>query len=85
MFYLSRMKLILSTTLLALVISTFPNITSAAEKTIRLMISPSGSGPYNAFATIQTHMADFSEFLRLSTEETPGFNFNVKYLATHPE
>ncbi len=58
---------------------------SAAEKTIQLMMSPSGSGPYNAFATIQSHMADFSKFLRFNTKETPGFNFNVKYVATHPE
>lgn len=62
-----------------------PPASQAAEKTVRLMISPSGSGPYNAFATIQTHMAEFSDFLRLSTEETPGFNFNVKYMATHPD
>lgn len=58
---------------------------AADEKTVRLMMSPSGSGPYTAFATIQTHMAEFSKFLRLSTEETPGFNFNVKYMATHPD
>lgn len=85
MFHLTRMKSMLSAALLALAISSLPNIAGAAEKTLRLMISPNGSGPYNAFATIQTHMADFSEFLRLNTVETPGFNFNVKYLATHPE
>jgi TRAP transporter TAXI family solute receptor len=63
-----------------------PFIAEAAEtKTVRLMVSPSGSGPYNAFATIQTHMAEFSDFLRFNTEETPGFNFNVKYMASHPE
>lgn len=63
-----------------------PQPAGAAEtKTVRLMISPSGSGPYNAFATIQTHMEEFSDFLRFSTEETPGFNFNVKYMATHPD
>lgn len=76
----SRLGAILSL-LLAL-----PLAAQAAEtKTVRLMISPSGSGPYNAFATIQTHMEEFSKFLRLSTEETPGFNFNVKYMATHEE
>lgn len=58
---------------------------AAAPSTIRLMISPSGSGPYNAFATVQTHMQEFSKTLRLSVEETPGFNFNVKYMAGHPE
>ncbi len=56
-----------------------------AQTTVRLMASPSGSGPYNAFATVQTHMAEFSDKIRLSVEETPGFNFNVKYMATHPD
>jgi len=58
---------------------------AAEETTIRLKVSPSGSGPYNAFATIQTHMPEFSDKLRLKVEETPGFNFNVKYLATKPD
>jgi len=58
---------------------------AADTTTLRLKASPSGSGPYNAFATIQTHMPEFSDTLRLSVEETPGFNFNVKYMATHPE
>lgn len=71
---------------LAALLLAAPYTAEAAEtKTVRLMISPSGSGPYNAFATIQTHMEEFSDFLRLSTEETPGFNFNVKYMATHPD
>jgi uncharacterized protein len=53
--------------------------------TIRLMVSPSGSGPYNALATVQTHMTELSDRIRLSVEETPGFNFNVKYIATRPD
>jgi TRAP-type uncharacterized transport system substrate-binding protein len=85
MFQLPKIKLILFSSILALTIASFSSVAGAAENTIRLMVSPSGSGPYNAFATIQTHMEDFSDSLRLSTEETPGFNFNVKYLATHPE
>lgn len=58
---------------------------AADPTTVRLKVSPSGSGPYNAFATIQTHMPEFSDSLRLNVEETPGFNFNVKYMAAHPE
>jgi len=58
---------------------------AAEATTVRLMVSPSGSGPYNAFATVQTHMQEFSKTLRLSVEETPGFNFNVKYMAAHPD
>ncbi len=60
-------------------------VVAAETTTVRLMVSPSGSGPYNAFATIQTHMQEFSNTLRLNVEETPGFNFNVKYVAGHPE
>ncbi len=62
-----------------------PGAATAKTDVVRLMISPSGSGPYNAFATVQTHMDEFSKSLRLSVEETPGFNFNVKFMATHPD
>ena len=58
---------------------------AAKINTIRLMVSPSGSGPYNAFSTVQTQMDKLSKTLRLSVEETPGFNFNVKYMATRPD
>ncbi len=57
----------------------------AEPTTIRLMVSPSGSGPYNALATVQTHMSELSDRIRLSVEETPGFNFNVKYIASQPD
>jgi len=71
---------------LAILLASLPLASTMAEpNTVRLMVSPSGSGPYNAFATIQTHMAELSKTLRLSVEETPGFNFNVKYMATHPD
>lgn len=77
---------VMQTALIATSLGLLPHAASAAgTKTIRLMVSPSGSGPYNAFATIQTHMPEFSKWLRLSVEETPGFNFNVKYMATHPD
>ena len=59
--------------------------TAAAQQTVKVMTSPSGSGPYNAFATIQTHMAEFSDKLRLDVEETPGFTFNVKIAATEKD
>ncbi len=73
--------MVLATVLAILVASA----ASAEPKTVRILMSPSGSGPYNAFATIQTHMEEFSDKLRLSVEETPGFNFNVKYMAAHPD
>lgn len=80
---ISMIKLSLAGGLLAIVTAT--GVQAADPTTIRLKVSPSGSGPYNAFATIQTHMPEFSDTLRLSVEETPGFNFNVKYMATHPD
>ena len=78
--------LVLTTSSLTLGSAFFATTVFAAETTtVRLMVSPSGSGPYTAFATIQTHMQEFSKTLRLNVEETPGFNFNVKYMAGHPE
>jgi uncharacterized protein len=56
----------------------------AAEMTARIMTSPSGSGPYNAFATIQTHLNKFTKVLDMEVEETPGFTFNVKLMAADP-
>ncbi|GAB5469186.1 MAG: hypothetical protein Kilf2KO_22160 [Rhodospirillales bacterium] len=55
---------------------------AVAEDVLQVMTSPSGSGPYNAFATIQTHMEEFSDSLTIEVEETPGFTFNVKIMAT---
>lgn len=53
-------------------------------QTIRIMTSPSGSGPYNTWATIQTHMDEFSDWLRISVEETPGFVYNVQVMGRDP-
>lgn len=85
MFRSNKIKPALIFAVIGFALTMQPVVGSAAETTVRLMISPSGSGPYTAFATIQTHMPEFSDFLRLSTVETPGFNFNVKYMATHPD
>jgi TRAP transporter TAXI family solute receptor len=58
---------------------------SAREETeIRVMVSPEGSGPYHAWATLQTYAKDFHPWLRIVAEETPGFTYNVKYAATQP-
>lgn len=66
----------------ALLVITAP---ASAQQTVRVLTSPSGSGPYNAFAAIQTHMEEFSQTLRLKVEETSGFNFNVKAMAVQPD
>ncbi len=54
------------------------------EVEVRVMVSPEGSGPYHAWATLQTYAEDFHPWLRVVAEETPGFTYNVKYAATQP-
>ena len=56
----------------------------AQEQKISILVSPAGSGPYNAFAVLQTRAAQHHPKLRPIAVETPGFNYNVKYLAESP-
>lgn len=55
------------------------------EQKISILVSPAGSGPYNAFAVMQTRAAENHPWLRPIAVETPGFNYNVKYLAQNPQ
>ncbi len=55
------------------------------ERKISILTSPAGSGPYNAWAVFQTRAAENHPWLRPIAVETPGFNYNVKYLAEKPE
>ncbi len=57
----------------------------AQEQKISILVSPQGSGPYNAFAVMQTRAAEHHKSLRPIAVETPGFNYNVKYLAENPK
>ncbi|MEO5766256.1 MAG: TAXI family TRAP transporter solute-binding subunit, partial [Casimicrobiaceae bacterium] len=54
------------------------------EQKISVLTSPAGSGPYNAWAVLQTRAATVHPTLRPIAVETPGFNYNVKYLAQNP-
>lgn len=55
---------------------------NAQEETeVRILVSPEGSGPYHAWATLQTYAEDHHPWLRPIAEETPGFTYNVKYAA----
>jgi TRAP-type uncharacterized transport system substrate-binding protein len=56
----------------------------AQEQKISILVSPAGSGPYEAFAVMQTRAAQHHPRLRPIAVETPGFNYNVKYLAESP-
>ena len=57
----------------------------AQEQKISILTSPAGSGPYNAWAVLQTRAAENHPTLRPIAVETPGFNYNVKYLAQNPD
>jgi TRAP transporter TAXI family solute receptor len=55
------------------------------ERKISVLTSPAGSGPYNAWAVLQTRVAEHHSWLRPTAVETPGFNYNVKFLAQNPQ
>lgn len=58
---------------------------AAAEQKVDIMVSPTGTGPYLAWATMQTYAPDFHDDIRPIAVETPGFVYNVRYFATNPE
>lgn len=55
------------------------------EVKVNIMISPEGSGPYNAFAVMQTRAKDNHPWLRPIAVETPGFNYNVSFISKSPD
>jgi TRAP-type uncharacterized transport system substrate-binding protein len=54
------------------------------ERRISILISPVGSGPYEAFAVMQTRATEHHPWLRPVAVETPGFNYNVSFFAKSP-
>ncbi len=54
------------------------------ERKISILIAPGGSGPYEAFAVMQTRAKENHPWLRPIAVDTPGANYNVKYLAENP-
>ena len=54
------------------------------ERKISILIAPAGSGPYEAFAVMQTRAKENHPWLRPIVVATPGANYNVKYLAENP-
>lgn len=52
---------------------------------VDVLMSPSGSGPYLAWATIQNYAADFTDAVEPVAVETPGFTYNVRFLASSPD
>ena len=63
-------------------------VLSAEDKkpvNVDVMISPAGTGPYLAWATIQTYAKDHHSWLRPKAVEAPGFVYNVRYAAANPQ
>ena len=58
---------------------------SAEPAEIDILVSPSGSGPYLAWATLQNYAADYTDKIAPLAIETPGFTYNVRFLASSPE
>ena len=58
---------------------------NAKEVNVDVMISPAGTGPYLAWATIQTYAKDHHKWLRPKAVEAPGFVYNVRYAASNPK
>jgi TRAP-type uncharacterized transport system substrate-binding protein len=58
---------------------------AAQERKVSILVSPAGSGPYAAFSVMQTRANENHPTLRPVAVETPGFNYNVKYLAENPK
>lgn len=77
------MKPLLSLVIIATALAVCP--VEAQEQKISILVSPAGSGPYEAFAVMQTRAAQHHPTLRPIAVETPGFNYNVKYLAETPD
>jgi TRAP transporter TAXI family solute receptor len=78
----------ISTLALATALSAFAvgTATWADDKVtnVDVMISPAGTGPYLAWATIQTYAKDHHKWLRPKAVEAPGFVYNVRFAATNP-
>lgn len=52
---------------------------------VDVMISPAGTGPYLAWATIETYAKDHHSWLRPKAVEAPGFVYNVRFASKNPD
>jgi len=59
-------------------------LSAEKEVSIDLMMSPAGTGPYLAWATVQTYAKDHHKWLRPKAVEAPGFVYNVRFVAANP-
>ncbi|MAO56853.1 MAG: hypothetical protein CMM61_14330 [Rhodospirillaceae bacterium] len=52
---------------------------------VEILMSPSGSGPYLAWATFQNYAPKYTDKMAPVAVETPGFTYNVRFLAQTPD
>lgn len=60
-------------------------VASAEPTKVEVLVSPSGSGPYLAWATMQNYAPDYSDRILPVAVETPGFTYNVRFMAQTPD
>lgn len=56
-----------------------------AELKIPILISPVNSGPYLAWAVVQERAREWHPWIRPVAVETPGFVYNITYMAKSPQ
>lgn len=63
------------------------NATAQARPEVKvpILISPLGSGPYLAWAVAQERARGWHPWLRPVSVETPGFTYNITYIAKSPQ
>ncbi len=65
-------------------LSASPTTAGAEPTKVDVLVSPSGSGPYLAWATMQNYAGDYTKKIAPQAIETPGFTYNVRFLASSP-
>lgn len=58
---------------------------SRPEVKVPILISPVNSGPYLAWAVVQERAREWHPWLRPIAVETPGFTYNITYVAKSPQ
>lgn len=58
---------------------------SRPEVKIPILISPVNSGPYLAWAVVQERAREWHPWIRPVAVETPGFVYNITYMARSPQ
>lgn len=79
---MKKLSLMGATAIAAVVLAS--GIARAEPPKVEILMSPSGSGPYLAWATFQNYAHEYTDKIRPVAVETPGFAYNVRYLAQTP-